>query len=53
MEKQLILAKYDSSTSRSHMSPIWRVINDLNDIGQISYNMMIENGMNTKFWFNR
>jgi hypothetical protein len=35
------------------MSPIWRVIAALNEIGQISCNIKVYNGMYTKFSLDR
>jgi hypothetical protein len=35
------------------MYPIWKAITVLNDIGQVSYNMKVGNGMYTKFWLDR
>jgi hypothetical protein len=51
--KQLVIAKYDSDTSKIQMSPIWREIYALNAIGQISYSMKVGNGMDIKIWLDR
>jgi hypothetical protein len=35
------------------MSPVWKSIIALNEIGQLSCNMKVGNGMQTKLWLDR
>jgi hypothetical protein len=47
------MAKYNNLENMSQMSPIWRAIAALNEIGQVSCNMKVGNGLNTKFQLDR
>jgi hypothetical protein len=51
--KQIILAKYNCHSPRLHISPIWREITALTSIGKIGRNMIVNNGMSTRFWLDR
>lgn len=51
--KQIVCAKYQSSTPRSKLSPLWRDIMDLQPISLVGCAAVVGNGKDTSFWHDR